>query len=819
MSFKAVIVSLESYFMIFPSNYFRILLPAATVCLIGIAALSCSKASEPLVEKGDLPGAMPLTRTPLDFSMRAPFRNEHGYTHYFPAETWEPSIEAFGARLGEAPAREAHEPKLFADLASQMEHVDNIPERLKQVVLQRANDYLNPASDSFIHFDNLSHGRSSISGPAFVRILNHELLDLLVAWKLTGEERYRDASIEFVASLMRVFPLAGFPDSTAAFSADIYGGAMNPHGASELIKPLAIAYDLLRGEMEPSSHRALAQRLRDYIEIQLQRTRSSIAIQGPDRARSNWWVPYHNWTAMVCGSMGLAALAIEGDLDDFDPMPALWTAYSSLQMWLDKSFEPEGAYLEGNHYTKLGLGNSTPFFKALALRGGPNLLQHPHLSKSLHYVASELLPEPPPMRLNAWNRSNYMPLRWDYFVLVLARALEQPVGLWIWENAGETDRLHPLGVLYYPHEMKAERPENAGVDKEMFFLRRGLVNLRSGWGRDDFFFAFSSGPLFPTIHGQSDENTFHLYAYGNMFAVDSGAGGYGTETKSGILINARGQAQSGGSRSVDGFIPAYGQGPAYTYIMGDAKSAYDQNNHGHPGVGVGRADRHVLYVKGNTHSDSSMKEAPPYIVIFDDIQHNEDVNTYSWLLQSAPGNFYDLAGLADRDAKSDGFSISVWGANGKANMKVHFLNPDNFDVKTDIMQGNQRLNVSTRAVNPNFLSILFPYRIEWEDNLPTMRRFYGDGFAGGVLQAETFTDVIACSWSGPIANEGIESDAQMLHLRKDASGKPVHWMVIGATYLKVDGELLLQNPESTGVQFYSNRKFPIQLNEEHARSQ
>jgi hypothetical protein len=782
-----------------------------------MAALSCSKAAESPAVKDDLTVAMPVTRTPLDFSMREPFRDEHGYTHYFPAETWEPSIEAFRKQLGTAPMRGDDEPRLFADLVLQMGHADKMPARLKQVILQRSNDYLDPESDSFIHFDNLSHGRTSISGPAFVRILNHELLNLLVAWKLTDEERYRDASMEFVGSLLRDFPVTGFPDSTAAFSADMYGGAMNPHGASELIKPLAIAYDLLRGEMEPSNHRALAQRLRDYIEIQLQRTRSSIAIQGPDRAQSNWWVPYHNWTAMVCGSMGLAALAIEGDLDDFDPMPALWTAYSSLQLWLDKSFEPEGAYLEGNHYTKLGLGNSTPFFKALALRGGPNLLQHPHLSKSLHYVASELLPEPAPMRLNAWNRSNYMPLRWDYFVLVLARALEQPVGLWIWENAGETNQLHPLSVLYYPYELKAERPENAGVDKEKFFLRRGLVNLRSGWDRDDFFFAFSSGPLFPTIHGQSDENTFHLYAYGNLFAVDSGAGGYGTETKSGILINGRGQAPSGGSRSVDGFIPAFGQGPAYTYIMGDAKSAYDQNNHGHPGVGVGRADRHVLYVKGNAHSDSSMKEAPPYIVLFDDIQHNEDVNTYSWLLQSASGNFFDLAGIADADVTSDGFSISVWGSNGKANMKVHFLNPDNFEVKTDLMRGNQRLNVSTRSVNPNFLSILFPYRVEWEDNLPTMRRFYGEGFAGGVLQAKTFTDVIACSWSSPIENDGIESDAQLLHVRLDAKGNPSSWMVIGATYLKIGEQLIFRHSKPIGLQFYNDEYFPIQPNPEHLR--
>lgn len=785
--------------------------------LLSFTLAACADVNESNTQNAEANAIMEdgrvVTRTPLDFSMREPFRNEHGYTHYFPTETWEPSIEAFRKKLGEAPARGADEPKLFADLVSQMEHLDQIPDRLKEVVLQRSDDYLNPESNAFIRFDNLTHGRSPSSGPGFIRILNQELLNLLVAWKLTGETRYRDASIEFVDSLLVEFPVSLLTDSTAASS----GVEINPHGASELIKPLAIAYDLLRGEMDPSSHRALAKRLSEYIEVQLQRTRSSIAIHGPGRSQSNWWVPYHNWTAMVCGSMGLAALAIEGDLDDFDPMPFLWTAYSSLQMWLDKSFEPEGAYLEGNHYTKLGLGYAVPFFEALALRGGPNLLQHPHLTKSLHYVASELLPEPSPMRLNAWNRSNYSALRWDYFTLVLARALQQPVGLWIWENATETNRLHPLGVFYYPFELEAETPKKAGVDKEIFFLRRGLVNLRSGWDRDDFFFAFSAGPLFPTTHGQSDENTFHLYAYGSLFAVDSGSGGYGTDTKSGILINGRGQAPSGGSRSVDGFIPAFGQGPGYSYIMGDAKSAYDQNNHGQPGVGVGRADRHVLYVKGNVDSNSPMKEAPPYVVIFDDIQHNKDVNTYTWLLQSASGNFYDLAGIADADVSSDGLSISVWGANGEANMDVHFFNPVEFEVKADRILGNQRLNVSTDAINPYFLSLLFPYRMAWENDLPAIQRFAGDGFAGGTLRADKYMDIIAASWDGPINKDGVESDAQLLHMRMDTSGNPISWMVIGATYLKVSGEMLLQSSEPIGMQFYDDRHFPIQANPEHFR--
>lgn len=39
------------------------------------------------------------TRTPLDFSIREPFRNEHGYTHYFPTETWGHRLRPFAKSL------------------------------------------------------------------------------------------------------------------------------------------------------------------------------------------------------------------------------------------------------------------------------------------------------------------------------------------------------------------------------------------------------------------------------------------------------------------------------------------------------------------------------------------------------------------------------------------------------------------------------------------------------------------------------------------------------------------------------------------------
>lgn len=778
----------------------------------------------PVPELGLLVEAKVDTRTPLDFSTREPFREEHVYTHYFPVRTWQPAIAAFREDLGEREDGDRNAPRLFRDLPRQLQQLDSVPIDLQIDVAEQAAGFIDPNSDSHIHLDELSRGRSHASGPGYIRELSHELLNLLVAWKVTGEEQYRDFAIGMVEAMQVEFPLDLFTESTASSS----GPDVDPHGGAELLKPLAIAYDLLRGEMDETRHLALAQRVSEYIEVQLKRTRASYAAWGSGRAESNWWVPNHNWTAMISGSMGLAALAIEGDLEDFDPMPALWTAYSTVEMWFDKGFEPGGGYLEGNHYVLLGLGFAMPFAEALAVRGGPDLYQHPHLQEALSYIASEMLPENPPQRLNAWNRSGYQPLRWDYSILMLAGVLDQSVGLWIWEEAGaeQSRPLHPLSVLYYPVGMEAVHPTEAGYDPETFYLRRGLVNWRTGWEPDDFFFSFSSGPVFPTMHGQSDENTFHLYAYGEMLAVDSGAAGYDTESKSGILINGQGQARSSGARSVDGFIPAYGKGTAYSYVMGDAKSAYDENNRGEPGVSVGRADRHVIYVKGDTGTSSPSVDAPPYVIFYDDIQHDRRQNEYTWLLITNPGNTLETEPSQVANEGDESLYARVIGRGGNGHAGIHFLYPHELDVRSDRWQRNPRLRVSTQAVNPHFLSILFPYRDEWKDDLPSLRRLDVNGFAAGVMEGEGFTDFIGSSLESEIETGSIRTDAQLLHVRFEgnsespdgaANGIPSSWIAIGASYLEIDGVELFEHHRPVSLQYHDGTFSPVKFNPEHAR--
>lgn len=225
-----------------------------------------------------------------------------------------------------------------------------------------------------------------------------------------------------------------------------------------------------------------------------------------------------------------------------------------------------------------------------------------------------------------------------------------------------------MTAFYHPVGMQPSGPVESGVPLVQVYPRRGLVNLRTGWGPDDLMFSFSSGPFFPTTHGQSDENSFHLYAFGEWFARDTGGrsrAAYTAEAHNAVLIDGRGQASSSGSNGVDGRLVAFGDHPAYTYLLGDAKSAYDRNTHGGSGVRVGRADRHVLYVKAQDATDD---QGPlPYFILYDDIQHHYGESNYTWLMHTGEGNGVSLNLTATRDQPGLQ-AVSVAGARGHGSL-------------------------------------------------------------------------------------------------------------------------------------------------------
>lgn len=723
----------------------------------------------------------PAGRNPLDFTVRPMMFDEHVYTHYFPEATWETGIQALRTRLAVLPM--APRPRLFPGLDAQ--RFDELPTVVRRTIVDRARGMITQGSANYLDLNTVGKVEA---GAAHARFMNQQLLDLLAAWKITGETRYAEYAENFCRALLVAYPPRDEDLATAS------APGMDPHAVGELLQGLAMAYDLLYERFDPEFRVEFAATAARYMQIQLTRTRASYGVQGPDRGRSNWWVPYHNWTAIVGGSMGMLALAIEGEVEGLDVYPALWTAASSVEKWLDKGFDPNGAYLEGNHYIQFALAYTLPFMQALKARSGADLFASVKQEKMLEYMTGELLPGNRPLLLNAWNSSHYQGLRWDYVPLLLAGEYESPLGVWVWENALQLPSLHPLTAFYYPVGMHPSDPVEAGVPLVQIYPRRGMANLRTGWSADDLMFSFSSGPFFPTTHGQSDENSFHLYAFGEMLATEhSGRSrpAYTTAAHNAILINGRGQASSSGSNGVDGRLVAFGEHPAYAYLRGDAKSAYDRNTHGGQGVRVGRADRHVLYVKAPEATDG---QGPlPYFILYDDIQQHYGESDYSWLLHTGEGNRISLDLTATMNQPE---LQAVYVAGNRGRLDLFFFGPNKPSVSVEMFEGHPRLKADVRAVKPDFLALLLPLKPQDAGRVSAVRSLSGSGFSGGVVEWRNgIVDLIAVDTGEGIGVPGIETDAHLLHIRRDGEGRVTSWSVVDARRLQVGDRTLLEEKE------------------------
>lgn len=722
-----------------------------------------------------------LARQPLDFTLRPMMHEEHVYTHYFPESTWEPETEALRNQLAGIPI--PPRPRLFPDLDAQPFH--DLPPIVRDTIVDRARSITTQGSEDYLDLNKIGTEEMNAGHGGQARAMNQQLLNLIAAWKITGDPIYADYAERFCRALVKTYPPVEGELSTAA-------GAREDI-MPELLKGMAIAYDLLYDEMDPKFRIAFTTSAAGYMRNELQKTQASYATQGPDRSRSNWWVPYHNITAINGGTMGMLALVIEGEVEDLDIYPALWAATSSIEKWLDKGFDPNGSNLEGNHYFQLAYAFALPYMQALKARGGPDLFDSAKQEKALPYMAGELVPADPPMMLNAWNSSFYQGLRWDYVPLILAREYNDALGVWIWENALQRRALHPLTAFYYPVGMQPSEPVEAGVPLVQFYPRRGLVNIRTGWSPEDMMFSFSSGPFFPTTHGQSDENSFHLYAGGDMLATEHAGRSplaYTTEAHNAILINGRGQAPSMGSRGVDGRLVRYGDHPAHTYLLGDAKSAYDQNTLGQEGIRVGRADRHVLYVKALVgHCEGS--GPVPYFILYDDIQHDDHENTYSWLLHTSNRNQVDL-NPAGEATEQNLETLSIVGAAGEGQLEVFFFGQKRPAISQQPVERLTRLKAEVEAVNPHFMALLLPLKQSASQREFEVKELSGTGFSGGSIDwGNGMEDIFAVDLGGGIELPGIETDALLLHIRRDASGQVQNWVAIAARHLSINGQLLL----------------------------
>ncbi|MDP0501837.1 MAG: heparinase II/III family protein [Verrucomicrobiota bacterium JB022] len=506
-----------------------------------------------------------------------------------------------------------------------------------------------------------------------------------------------------------------------------------------------------------------------------------------------------NWNAGSSAAWGLAALVLEGETD-FPVRQWIFQAARNLEDYLDFGIDSAGGVIEGPVYFSYGAG-ATPFFiEALRATTGEDLYTKTHYAQVMDWMRWEILPSPG--RVNNLMDSDHVVRVAD--PLTYARFREaDPTANWIWRHLfydeqdlrGGVESL-PALVLWSPTAEELAQATAPAVEAPAAFAPgRGLAVSRTGWGEAAVMFTVHAQQYTEFKHDQADKGQFTLYAYGQDFAVDSGYGNDSKPDRSSsafahnlVLVDGQPQLQGGAHARTDGWIRSFLPSPVVDLTKVDQEDAYeffyasnfqDATYRKHRQTDFARAMRTTLFVR----------EPLPYVLIYDDIQRDEEPYTYSWLLHTAADTR-----VTDADPA---IVFQPKGGDKVAHMELYVLNPQQFALDLQPFETTRngkhpRLAVEAEAVRPQFIHCLLPI----PPDLPARERPQFQSASNG-SSVITWPDgqqdwVGAGQKAGP---SGWSVDADAFWVRLNAAGELQALAVIGCRRLAREGRnMILADP-------------------------
>lgn len=513
------------------------------------------------------------------------------------------------------------------------------------------------------------------------------------------------------------------------------------HSALRL-RTLSLGYDLFFAVATP------AQRAEVRLEVE-----SYIATMTTSGAYDVWLQrPYvSNKSAMQAASLGLAAIALSGEIDAGLTAAAFARADALYAAWYDAHLGDDGCYREGTLYGAWSLRNLIYYFHARYRYDGTVYSDDWALREFERWYAYELDPRGGGRLNNIQDQTDYfLPLahHTTYFDWAMS---EWGSGLarYIWDRAAG-----PLGVDLGDENDKAATvfwhqdvaPVNPGtvLPKSSLWESRGLYYHRSGWPQgaasDDLAVSFYSGE-FRGGHAQEDQNQFTLTAFGEKLVIDHGGGSTARQSEAHniVRIDQAGQHNAGNSIGTDGRISQSMLTDFADYLCGDATAAYSTHSpYNAPGVPYPWTDWSWGYTGANPVQWALRRMIvvhgagfPTYLVVQDDIQKSGGVHRYDWC-----AHFPEHATV---DTSIPVGPIVV--AAGNARLDLHALFPPkskltgvqvwSFDNESED-PNSKMLMLTSFAVNPKFAFMLMPRAAA--DTAPTVA---SSTFPSGTLSVVT----------------------------------------------------------------------------------
>ncbi|MBM4017041.1 MAG: DUF4962 domain-containing protein [Planctomycetes bacterium] len=510
-------------------------------------------------------------------------------------------------RLDPAPAPLAKvrgtRPRLYltAESAARLrEAIRGTHANLWEEVRGRADGYARRGPPAYI-----LHDRSSGDEQLWQREVGGAMPTLAMAWLLTGDRKYLDAS--------RAWALASCGYPTWGLGR-IDGMDL---AAGHQLFGLALVYDWCHADLGDDARRTI----RDTFA-----RRAGAMFEAAATGKAWWHRSYlqnHLWVNIT--GLAAAGLAVFDEVAGADRWVGLPLEKYRQTM---ASLGPDGASHEGVGYWEYGAEYMLKFMHLARDRLGVNLYDSPWWRNTAAYALYLTLPR------EAWTpRGSIVDIadcprsHWygpDHILRRLAAEYRDPYAQWLAKEVDAADVAAAgapwLNLVWYDPSVEAKPP--AGLPTLRHFEDMGLVSARSGWSGRDALVVFKCGPFIGHEaaarfaydpgggHVHPDANHFVLFGGGEWLVRDDGYRAKRTDQHNTLVVGGRGQLGEGSmwfrgseclrEKARPRIIGAV-SGAALDSIAGDATEAYP------PDLGLKRFVRHLVFLK------------PDVLLVLDDV--------------------------------------------------------------------------------------------------------------------------------------------------------------------------------------------------------
>ena len=371
---------------------------------------------------------------------------------------------------------------------------DPLARKIRDVVISRAETALNERTCEYLLPDDVR-----LLGES--RYALHQVLYCGMAWRSTGDERFRQRAIRELdaASALKDWNPSHFLDT------------------AELSTAVAIGYDWLW----PSLTEVQRKRYEDAL------LEKGLAALESNHLETSWWTgPKNNWSQVCATGMAFAADMVRHR----DPKSAdrIYRHAVELMESCVKFYEPEGVYPEGAAYWHY----ATNFHVMLLAQAGAKSLP-PELRATGSYMMHLTGPLCIPFNFSDSGASveiptpaqSYLASKSADFAQVtnVRRLLEKALDAGIRGKNTDDLRYFPLHLLWLPAAPSAA-PQKIPLSA-VFHGDQSLAFFRTGWQEDAAWFAIKGGTG-ACSHGQLDAGAFVYDALGLRWFHDLGNDDY-----------------------------------------------------------------------------------------------------------------------------------------------------------------------------------------------------------------------------------------------------------------------------------------------------